>query len=475
MLDILFITPDSSQEVYQDLASKYAAIEPAPWTLLLAGAMRRDGFRVGILDPLAEGLTDHQAYIRIANLSPKLIVFVVYGQNPNSGTTNMAGAIRLLNRIRQTDAATKVAFIGSHPSALPDEVAALPGVDYVCPGDGLNGLRQIVTGGAELGVVWSSPCRTDELDYAWDLIDLSQYRCHTWHNNFGPDRHPFASIYTSLGCKFKCDFCMINMVNKSSPSQRDAADASGMRYFDPHYILGQLSYLQSLGVKNVRIADEMFFFNRKHYMPILEGIIERGIKLNLWAYARVDTVREEHLALFKKAGVNWICLGIEAGNKIVRREVTKGSFEDVDVREVCREIRAADINLLANFIFGLPEDSIESMQETLDLALEINAEHTNYYPCMALPGSPLYRKAKAEGIALPDSWSAYSFHSYDCQPLPTKNCTARQVVAFRDSAWLSTTLAPKYLELVASKFGPDRAKAIQEQARIPLKRRLLEA
>lgn len=473
-MDVLFITPDSSREVYQGLADKYSAIEPSPWALLLSGALRHDGYSVGILDPLAEGLDDHGAWLRIVQDRPRLICFVVYGQNPNSGTTNMTGAVRLLNYIREIDAGIPVAFVGSHPSALPEETAKIRGVDYVCPGDGLNGLRFILSG-CKNNVLWNMyPARTEELTYAWDLVDLTRYRCHTWHNNFGPDRSPFASIYTSLGCVFKCDFCMINMVNKSRPDQQDAAQATGMRYFSTDYVLDQLEYLQSKGVRNVRIADEMFFFNRKHYLPILEGICQRGIGLNLWAYARVDTVRPDDLEKFKAAGINWLCLGIESANQTIRREVAKGSYEDVDVRQVCREIKAAGINVLANFIFGLPDDTSESMQQTLDLALEINAEHTNYYPCMALPGSPLYRQAVEKGVSLPKDWSGYSFHSYDCLPLATKHCTAKEVLAFRDRAWLSTTLNPDYLALVAEKFGPDRVAAIQEQAKIPLRRMLLE-
>ena len=51
----------------------------------------------------------------------------------------------------------------------------------------------------------------------------------------------------------------------------------------------------------------MFFLNKKYYIPILEGIIKRGLNFNIWAYARVDSVREDQLELFKKAGVESRC------------------------------------------------------------------------------------------------------------------------------------------------------------------------
>ena len=58
------------------------------------------------------------------------------------------------------------------------------------------------------------------------------------------------------------------------------------------------------------------------------------------------------LEIFKKAGVNWIALGIEAGNQIVRQEVSKGSFKEINIREVCKSIQDSDINIISNYIFG---------------------------------------------------------------------------------------------------------------------------
>ena len=468
MKSVMFISPDSSREVYQGLADRYSAIEPPVWCLLLAGAMRHL-YEVEICDPLAERLDDNGVWLRIARKRPDLICFVVYGQNPNSGTTNMAGAVRLSKAIRQRES-IPIAFIGSHPSALPEDT--LKYADYVLPGDGLKGLISVMQG-AKPGIIWSKPSEFGA--YAWDLIpSLDHYRAHLWHCNFDESkRSPFAAIYTSLGCPFKCDFCMINMVNRESPEQLDAAQASGIRYMRPDFILDQIEYLEGKGVRNVRFSDEMFFLNKTHYLPIVRGIIERGINLNLWAYARVDTVRPEYLPEFKRAGFNWLCLGIESANQKVRREISKGSFETVDVRQVCNEIKYAGINILANFIFGLPDEDEKAMQETLDLALEINAEHTNFYPCMALPGTPLYRQAVDRGVAIPDAFSGFSFHSEDCLPLPTKHCTAEQVLAFRDKAWETVSLNPAYLDMVQERFGT--ADAIREQAKIKLKRRILDA
>jgi hypothetical protein len=94
-IDVLFVNPDSSVKAYQGLAAVFSAIEPPTWSLLLAESCRSKGYEVAILDCDAERLTIEQSLRRIEELKPRLIVFAVYGQNPNSGTTSMIGALSL--------------------------------------------------------------------------------------------------------------------------------------------------------------------------------------------------------------------------------------------------------------------------------------------------------------------------------------------------------------------------------------------
>ena len=93
-----------------------------------------------------------------------------------------------------------------------------------------------------------------------------------------------------------------------------------------------------MGVETIRISDEMFFLNKKYFNPLIDGLVERSLNLRMWAYSRVDTVQEKFLDKFKKAGINWLALGIEAGNQTVRQEVSKGTFREINIREVCKRL-----------------------------------------------------------------------------------------------------------------------------------------
>ena len=131
-----------------------------------------------------------------------------------------------------------------------------------------------------------------------------------------------------------------------------ASTIEQMRFWSPEWVSKEMRKLANLGVKTLRISDEMFFLNRRFYKPILEQAIDEEFGFNMWTYSRIDTVRRDYLDLFKKAGVNWLALGLEAGNQVVRQEVSKGSFQEVNIREVCEIVADADINIISNYIFG---------------------------------------------------------------------------------------------------------------------------
>ena len=82
---------------------------------------------------------------------------------------------------------------------------------------------------------------------------------------------------------------MINIINRNNSNENHhAGNFKGMRFWSPSFILNEFEKLSKLNVKTIRLADEMFFLNRKYYVPILEGIIERKYDFNMWAYARVE-------------------------------------------------------------------------------------------------------------------------------------------------------------------------------------------
>ena len=506
-LDCLFLVAGSSSQTYQKLSKTYSAIEPPTWALLLAQSTRSIGFKINILDANAENLNHENILLRIKNLNPKFLCFVVYGQNVNAGTTNMSGAISLINYLKKY-ITTPISVVGSHVQALPLETLKKEkNIDIVFTNEGVYALRNILKlsnfNNEELirikgiafrdgdSIVINDPesiVPNEKMDedlpgYAWDLLPfknkpLDLYRAPMWHAEYDFEkRSPYASLQTSLGCQFGCNFCMINIINRDDNNEIGvASNYSKMRFWSTDFIIKEFDKLIEMGVRTIRIVDEMFLLNPKYYIPLCEQLAERNKDdtLRIWSYSRIDTVkRPEILKLVRKAGIKWLALGIESGDKSIRLEVDKGKFEDVDVQKVIQKVHEADINVMANYIYGLPGDTKKTIKKTFNLSLELCTAGWNTYGAMALPGSLLYKKALEDGTPLPDTYEGYSFHSYETLPLPTETLTAKDVISLRDKAFHEYHNHKPFLELIEKKFGKKAAENIVEMAKIKLKRKIL--
>lgn len=508
MIDVAFINPSIGNN-YQSLKSKYTAIEPPTWSLLLAQSMRNFGFQVSIIDANAENLTEDQLYERLKSLNPRLVVFVVYGQNVNAGTTNMEGALVLSKFFKTKNNKLNISFIGSYVQALP--IKALKeesSIDFVFTNEGVYALKNILNlnsfSSKELekisGIAFRDKDKiiinkqekvvpNDRMDldlpgYAWDLLPykenpLDLYRAPMWHAEYDENkRSPYAALHSSLGCQFKCSFCMINLINRNDVDEIGvSSNYSGMRFWSTDFIINEFKKLIKMGVKTIRITDEMFLLNPKYYLPLCKKLAElnKDDSLRMWAYSRIDTVKNpEVLDTVRKAGIKWLCLGIESGDKKIRLEVAKGKFEDVDVRKIVNQVHEADIEVMANYMYGLPGDDHNSIKKTYELSLELCTSGWNTYPAMALPGSALYKEGIEKGIEMPKSYSGFSFHAHDTICLPTEKLESWEILKLRDDAFINYHLSPNFLERIKKKFGKKAVDNIKEMSKIKLKRKIVE-
>tara|TARA_B100001123_G_scaffold442956_1_gene587772 strand:- start:954 stop:2513 length:1560 start_codon:yes stop_codon:yes gene_type:complete len=508
-MDVCFLNASSAKKSYQKLSETYSAIESPTWALLLAQSCRSVGFNVSIIDANAENLSDEQVLDRIKKINPRILCLVVYGQNVNAGTTNMRGATDITNFLKKNKISCPVAFIGSHVQALPIEsLKEEKNIDIVFTNEGVYALRNLLKlksfSSNELKNIKGIAFRegekinmnlpekvvpTDKMDidlpgYAWDLLPYKEvpmdlYRSPMWHAEYDfKKRSPYASLQTSLGCVFKCDFCMINLINRNDNEEIGVAGKySNMRFWSPEFIIKEFDKLIAMGVKTIRIVDEMFLLNPKYYVPLCEKLALRNKndELRMWSYSRIDTVkRPEILKLVRKAGIKWLCLGIESGDKAVRLEVAKGKFEDVDVKAVINKVHEADINVMGNYIFGLPGDTKETMKKTFDLSKELCTAGWNAYAAMALPGSQLYKNAVDKKYKLPNNYEGYSFHSYETQPLPTETLKPEEILEYRDKSFNNYHTHKPFLDRIEKKFGRKAVENIKEMTKINLKRKIIE-
>jgi anaerobic magnesium-protoporphyrin IX monomethyl ester cyclase len=494
-LDLVIVNPGHRTVAYQGLGDELAAIEPPVWAGLIATYVRKKGYSVALIDANAEDVSPEDVAVRIQSMKPILVAIVVYGHNPSASTQVMPAAGATCSAIKNLDPSTTILLVGGHVAALPERSLREEEADYVCGGEGpitvvdliealrdtaqpdLRRVRDLWYRDGE-SVRQSAPAPlVESLDrdlsgIAWDLLPMRRYRAHNWHcfQNVGL-RQPYAALYTTLGCPFHCSFCCIQAPFKRGERVLNMQEnLNSYRYWSPQTVLAEIDRMvTTYGVRNFKFADEMFVLNRKHVHAICRGLIDRRYDLNIWAYARVDTVRDDTADIMRQAGIKWLAFGIEAANARVRDGVEKG-YDQGDIFTTIERVRKAGTSVAANYMFGLPDDDLTSMQATLALAQDLNTEYANFYCTMAYPGSALYRQALQDGWPLPDRWSGYSQHAADSFPLPTKHLTSVDVLRFRDAAFLTYFLNPRYQHMMRERFGDETVAHINRMSQQRLSR-----
>lgn len=499
-LDVLFVIPGNLGQVYQNLAAEHA-IEPPAMARWIASYLMRRGCSVEAIDVVADHLGDDAVAQQVQDFNPHLVVVPVYGSQPSASTQNMPAARAVCQAIKDRCPETPILMTGTHPAALPGRTLQDEPVDFVCSGEGpltVHETLQALKAGdsvskarglwyRENGVaVKTSPAPLiQNLDeeppmIGWMLFDPRKYYAHDWHTGYIDyrDRTPYASVITELGCPFGCSFCCIQAPFREGEAVLGTRNS--YRCWSPKLVLEEIELLvMEYGVEHIKFPDETFVLKPNHVLGIADGIAERfGDTLNIWAYSRIDTMKPEFLSRLRRAGFKFVAFGIESAESKVRDGQDKG-FSDAKIMETIRHTEEAGINVVGNYIFGLPGDTLDSMERTLAMAMSLNTAYANFYCVMAYPGSAFYLDAKRRGISLPDDaggpgWIGYSQHAYETLPLSTETLSAAEVLRFRDAAWRRYNTNPAFLKKMERVLGKVAVKNIRRVTDLPpLKRRIL--
>lgn len=412
----ILIRPNASEQ-YQAL-NKIRACEPPLWLCLMANLYNK----VEIIDAELYNLSDNDVLNKINNINYDKIIILPTGSHPSAFIQQLDSANKLKNYLINHNIQNIIIY-----KYLP-----------------FNPLK--------VGKV------------RWDLVDIIKYRCHNWQSMTNRDNNnTYGVVFTSISCYYHCDFCAIHNWYKMPYAIRDVDS-----------VIYDIKSLYDKGIKNFKIMDELFLNKSKRTYKILERLTDIGNKVNIWCYARIDTIDNNLLKQCYKAGIKWISYGIESGNDNIRQKATKGNFTKEQIKDTIKMTKDNNISIIANYMFGFWDDNYDTMQETLDLAIDLNTEFVNFYCVIAYPNTILYNQLRALGINIDREPIELAQTSKYFKPLPTKYLSEKDVLRFRDRAFIEYFDRADYLNMINNKFGNHGLDIINNMLKIKIKRKILD-
>ena len=289
---------------------------------------------------------------------------------------------------------------GLHPTFSPEQVLASPGFDYVCLGEGEEPMLDLVealAGGAPtagIANIWKAGAPRPALrppfepidDFPWMARDLLDERPGVIH------------MFTQRGCPFDCTYC-------AARTWADLYEDSGASYGRRRStgdVLAELRSIRDSGpVVWVSFLDDTFTIHQG-WLRDFCARYRTEIGVDFSVLARVETVDQRGIERLAEAGCKMITYGIESGSYRVRKRIMHRPATNARIADVIRWTQEAGILSICGYMLGLPGETRDDLEATLDFARELNAYDLACYVFYPFRGTELHRVCEQEGLLPPD-------------------------------------------------------------------------
>lgn len=331
---------------------------------------------------------------------PDVVVF-------STSTTAIYSDVKVASEAKKISKDIITAAVGSHVMALPEETlklnndldAAVYSDDEEIViknlADSLNDLSKVkgICYRSKNGQIIKNPPQDitrnlDELGFpAHDKVPKEIYY------DFMTKKGPLALIMAQRGCINRCIYCICPELYK-------------YRERSVGHVIEELKWIKKLGYKEFKFVNAGTTYNLNWANNLMDEIIKNNLGLSWWTNVRADKLNEEILRKMKKAGCHTLAIGMETADEKILKNIGKNITPE-KVKEAVAMAKKLGFKTAVYFIFGLPGESKETMQKTIDFAKSMGADFVTMGVAQPLPGTKFYDYLKQNNMLLTNDWSKY--------------------------------------------------------------------
>jgi anaerobic magnesium-protoporphyrin IX monomethyl ester cyclase len=410
------------------LRNEHARLSPPLGLAYIASALMDAGFAVSAIDFNVSGLNLKRVDSMLANDRPRIVGI-------SATTETYPQALSIAQRVKERSPGTTVVFGGAHPTIRPEDVLEEDAVDFVVIGPGERSMVALAD-----HVLRGEPTLDEIPGLGWEVEGVAYLNAPAELPH--PDELPLPArwlfptdfyrdkwnVLTATGsCPYGCPVCSASSLWQGRRRMRSAGS-----------IVAELEALaRDYGVTEVFFTDDIFTLNRRWVGELLGALSAMEVRVTWGCATRVDLVDAELIKAMAAAGCTGIQFGVESGAQEILDSV-KG-IEKRQVLDAVEASVAAGIDAVCSFMVPFPDDTPETLQESLEFMREVRAAGSRIflsYTC-PFPGTAFYERASELGLTiLTDDWGEFD---------------AKHVVI--ETRWLSAAAIRETVEAMAEDLG----------------------
>ncbi|MFC1721532.1 B12-binding domain-containing radical SAM protein [Patescibacteria group bacterium] len=415
---------------------------PFPFYLAYTSALlKKEDFDVYAHDGVAQNLTNKQFFDKVLEIDPDVVLF-------ETSTPTINYDLEFVNAIKAKKPDLTIVLAGPHVTTFPKEtLKENRQVDYILQQEyelaflslvkALRGSQAIekIPGlcfRRDNEVVCNQPELIDPLDQlpfpdrdifpSNEKPDLDLY----W-DGFCQHR-PAVQMHASRGCPFRCNFCLWNQV---------MYDSGKYRCFSAKRIVDEMKHVRdNYQAREIYFDDDTFTGNRQQVLAFCTELKKRQLDIK-WSVMGDAMISDKTMIdAMANAGCIGMKFGVESGNKKILKHIQKPIKFD-KLKQVARWCAIRHIKTHATFTFGLSGETKETMEQTLNLAKNLDVDSVQFSITTPFPGTRYYDELKADGRLKAKGWEDYDGASSSI--VKFENLDRKTVVEFCKTAsgkWL---------------------------------------
>ncbi|MGC9517052.1 MAG: B12-binding domain-containing radical SAM protein [Methanomicrobiales archaeon] len=428
-MKVLLINPPYVNSKYKFIG----LVAPPLGIAYIAAVLEKNGIDVKIIDAAALEMDWETLKKEINEYSPEVIAITAL-------TPTINKALKTAKIAKKTCSNSKIIMGGYHPTFTYSELLKKDYIDIVVLGEGectmLDLVRTLENDG-NLKEVRGIACKDfvtpprdiiediDSLPFpARHLLPMDEYKVLNI-------KLPTGTLISGRGCPFNCSFCASSAMHGRKIRLRSAKN-----------IVDEIEHLISdYAAEMIAFMDDTFTLKPERVIEICDEIKKRNLHFFWGCTARVDTVNKELLDKMREAGCITIFYGVESAdqqildgmNKKISVENTKNAF---------KLTKEADMRTIASVAIGMPGDTRENIEKTIDFVKELDASYAIFSLATPYPGTAFYNEAREKNLIKVDDWSKYTLLS---PVLETVDCSLEELKKLQKKAFRKFYLRPGYI------------------------------